>query len=387
MNTYARLPVHFASGKGATLYTAEGDAYLDALSGIAVCNLGHAHPEVADALCHQSQRLIHTSNLYEIDQQTALAEQLLEQAQMQKAFFCNSGAEANETAIKLARKYGHDRNIDSPKIIVMENAFHGRTMAALSATGNPKAQAGFGPMLEGFVRVPFDDAEAVAAHAQDPDVVAVLVEPIQGEGGVRLPRNGYLTQLRALCDQNDWLLMVDEIQTGMGRTGQWFAHQHDGIRPDVMTLAKALANGVPIGACLAGDKAADVLELGNHGTTFGGNPLACAAGLAVVKTLRFYDYPKKIAEHGQTLLSAFQSQLADLDGVVEVRGRGYMIGIELDRPCGELVQQALEKHLLINVTQGNTVRLLPPFVLGTEQSQTLIDTVSQLIRDFLSRKA
>lgn len=384
MPTYARLPVHFQSGQGATLYDQDDQPYLDGLSGIAVCNLGHAHPQITQALCQQSHQLIHTSNLYQIDTQTHLAQQLTELSGLDKVFFCNSGAEANETAIKMARKFGHDQGIDRPKILVMEQAFHGRTLAALSATGNPSAQAGFGPMVDGFVRVPYDDLAAIEAHAQDPEVVAVLVEPIQGEGGVRVPHTGYLKGIRALCDQNNWLMMVDEIQTGMGRTGAWFAHQHEQIQPDVMTLAKALANGVPIGACLAGTKAATILGPGHHGTTFGGNPLACAAGSAVVQTLKYHDYPTLVAKRGAQLLSAFQHALEDQPGLVAVRGRGYMIGIELDRPCPELVKQALSEHLLINVTQGKVVRLLPPFVLSSEQSQQLVETVSSLIRQFLS---
>lgn len=382
MNTYARLPIQFHSGKGALLYDANGQAYLDSVSGIAVCSLGHAHPEISDAICEQSHQLIHTSNLYSIEKQTLLADALIECAQMEKVFFCNSGAEANETAIKIARKFGHQKNISRPKIIVMENSFHGRTLATLSATGNPKVQDGFTPLVEGFVRVPFNDIDAVTALTDDKEIVAILVEPIQGEGGVNIPDNGYLKALRTLCDQNNWLLMVDEIQTGIGRTGKWFAHQHEAILPDVMTLAKALGNGVPIGACLAANKAAGVLEPGNHGTTFGGNPLACAAGLAVLKTLTYHNYIAYIAEKGDLLLNRLKQALSGLDAVVSIRGQGYMIGIELDRPCAELVKLALQQHLLINVTQGNTIRLLPPFVMSNDQTDQLVDTLSSLIQSF-----
>ncbi|WP_233188789.1 aspartate aminotransferase family protein [Hydrogenovibrio sp. SC-1] len=382
MNTYARLPVSFHSGKGALLYDAKGQAYLDAVSGIAVCSLGHAHPEISNAICEQSQQLIHTSNLYNIEKQTQLADALIERSHLEKVFFCNSGAEANETAIKIARKFAHQKKISHPKIIVMENSFHGRTLATLSATGNPKVQEGFAPLVEGFVRVPFNDIDAITALNDDQEIVAILVEPIQGEGGVNIPDKGYLRSLRAICDQNDWLLMIDEIQTGIGRTGEWFAHQHEGILPDVMTLAKALGNGVPIGACLAGNKTAGLLVPGNHGTTFGGNPLACAAGLAVLKTLTYHDYIAYIADRGELLLDRLNQALSSFDAVVSIRGQGYMIGIELDRPCVELVKLALEQHLLINVTQGNTIRLLPPFVMSNDQTDQLIDTLSSLIQSF-----
>lgn len=383
MNTYARLPISFHSGKGALLYDANGQAYLDAVSGIAVCSLGHAHPEISDAICEQSQQLIHTSNLYGIEKQTRLADALIEQSQLSRVFFSNSGAEANEAAIKIARKFGHQKQIKLPKIIVMENSFHGRTLATLSATGNPKVHDGFTPLVEGFVRVPYNDVDAIQALTQDTDIVAILVEPIQGEGGVNIPDKGYLKALRTICDQNDWLLMLDEIQTGIGRTGKWFAHQHEDILPDVMTLAKALGNGVPIGACLADNKVADLLVPGNHGTTFGGNPLACAAGLAVLKTLNYHNYIPYIAEKGEQLLAKFSQSLSGQESVVSIRGKGYMIGIELDRPCGELVQLALEQQLLINVTQGNTIRLLPPFVMSNDQTDQLVDTLSSLIQSFI----
>lgn len=383
MNTYARLPVQFKKGKGAVLKDKQGKSYLDALSGIAVCSLGHSHPAISEAICKQSQKLLHTSNLYQIGKQRKLAEKLFNLSGMEKVFFCNSGAEANETAIKIARKFGNDQGITHPKIIVMENSFHGRTMATLSATGNDKVHQGFTPLVEGFIRVPFDDIEAIKAHQNDNNVVAILVEPIQGEGGVRVPQMGYLDSLREICDANKWLLMCDEIQTGMGRTGKWFAHQHCELTPDVMTLAKALGNGVPIGACLTNGKASNVLAPGNHGTTFGGNPLASAAALAVIDVLTIHNHIDLVAKKGVALLERLKSELKNIQGVVDIRGRGYMIGIQLDRPCGDLVKLALEKQLLINVTRGDTVRLLPTFVMSQEQTDELVTTLTKLIKDFL----
>ncbi|BCN93959.1 acetylornithine aminotransferase [Thiomicrorhabdus immobilis] len=385
MNTYARLPVTFEKGDGATLHDTNGKSYLDAISGIAVCSLGHAHPAISDAICKQSQTLIHTSNLYQIANQQALADKLIEHSGMDKVFFSNSGAEANEAAIKIARKYAHKHNIDNPCIIVMENSFHGRTLATLSATGNPKVHEGFAPLVEGFIRVPFDDIDAVKAHSDNKNIVAILVEPVQGEGGIHVPKTGYLATLREICDANNWLLMVDEIQTGMGRTGEWFAFQHDNIKPDVLTLAKALGNGMPIGACLAQGEAANTFAPGNHGTTFGGNPLACAAGLAVINTMEVHNHVAAVAKKGQLLIEQFQQTLKGQNGVVEVRGKGYMIGIQLDRPCGDLVTMALEQGLLINVTRGDTVRLLPTFVMSTEQTVFLVNTLSELIKTFLNK--
>lgn len=385
MNTYARLPVQFKKGKGATLKDKEGYNYLDAVSGIAVCSLGHSHPAISDAICKQSQKLLHTSNLYKIGKQKKLAEKLFKRSGMEKAFFCNSGAEANEAAIKIARKYANDKGITNPKIIVMENSFHGRTLATLSATGNEKIHEGFYPLVEGFIRVPFNDAKAVKALQGDKDIVAILVEPIQGEGGIFVPEEGYLKKLREICDNNNWLLMLDEIQTGMGRTGKWFAFQHCDIQPDVLTLAKALGNGVPIGACLATGQAADVLSAGNHGTTFGGNPLACAAALAVVDVLTIHNHIDLVAKKGTALIERFQTELKGIPGVVDIRGKGYMIGIQLDRPCGELVLSALEKRLLINVTRGDTIRLLPTFVMSQEQTDELVITLTKLIKDFLAK--
>jgi acetylornithine aminotransferase len=380
MNTYARLPVAFVKGDGAWLYDESNRAYLDALSGIAVCSLGHANPEIAQALCDQANTLVHTSNLYEIPLQTQLGDRLCDASGMDKVFFCNSGAEANETAIKLARRWGHGRGIDTPTIIVMENSFHGRTLAALSATGNPKAQSGFEPLVEGFVRVPYDDLAAVEALSDNPNIVAVLVEPVQGEGGVHIPADTYLPGLRALCDRNNWLLMVDEVQTGMGRTGKLFAFQHSDIQPDVMTLAKALGNGVPIGACLARGEAADVLVPGSHGTTFGGNPLACRAGLTVLDIMQRDDWPARVAELGERLREQFEARLADNPKVRAIRVKGLMIGIELDRPAGELVKRALEDYqLLINVTRDTVVRLLPPFVINASEQQQIVEATCELI--------
>lgn len=383
MNTYARLPVTFEKGRGATLQDTNGKTYLDALSGIAVCSLGHSHPAISDAICQQSKMLMHTSNLYQIPNQIELADQLIKLSEMERVFFCNSGAEANETALKIAKKYGNQHNIANPTVIVMENSFHGRTMATLSATGNPKVHEGFTPLVEGFIRVPFDDIEAVQALSNNPNIVAILVEPIQGEGGIHIPQAGYLTALRKICDANNWLLMLDEIQTGMGRTGEWFAFQHESIVPDVLTLAKALGNGMPIGACLTKGNASEVLVPGNHGTTFGGNPLACAAGLAVINVLEANHYIPSVAEKGDALLSQFKEAFANQSGVLDVRGKGYMIGIQLDRPCGELVVAALEKGLLINVTRGDTVRLLPTFVMSAEQTDELITKLTDLINHFL----
>jgi len=384
MTTYARLPVTFEHGEGAWLWDNNGNKYLDALGGIAVCGLGHAHPAVSTAICEQAKRLTHTSNLYGIQKQVDLSDRLCRLAEMDRVFFSNSGAEANEAAIKLARLYGHQKGITVPHIIVMEGSFHGRTLSTLSATGNRKIQAGFEPLVQGFIRVPYDDLAAVQKVAEGrKDVVAVLVEPITGEGGINIPAAQYLNGLRQLCDDHDWFLMLDEIQTGMCRTGKWFAHQHNGIQADVMTLAKALGNGMPIGACLAKGAAAEVFKPGNHGSTFGGNPLACAAAIAVVDTMEGQRLDLRAAELGQRMLAGFKTGLQGLDGISEIRGKGLMLGIELARPCGELVQQAMDKGLLINVTAGNVVRLLPPMILTNEEADHIVADVSALIRNFL----
>ena len=384
MATYKRLPVTFARGEGAWLWDTDGRRYLDALSGIAVCGLGHAHPAVREALCEQAGLLIHTSNIYQIAEQQALGEALTAYAGMDRVFFSNSGAEANEAAIKIARLHAHHRGIQDPAILVMEASFHGRTLATLSATGNRKVQAGFEPLVHGFVRVPYDDIAAVEiAAANRSNIVAILVEPIQGEGGINIPAADYLPRLRALCDTHGWLLMLDEIQTGMGRTGLPFAHQHAGIQPDVMTLAKGLANGVPIGACLARGAAADVFAPGNHGSTFGGNPLACRAARAVLEVIQAEDLAGRAAAMGQYLLDGFRQRLAGVSGVKAIRGRGLMLGIELDRPCPELVAQALAQGLLINVTADRVIRLLPPLILEQAQADLLLDGLTELVRGWL----
>ena len=385
MQTYARLPVCFQRGEGAWLWDDNGKRYLDALSGIAVCNLGHAHPAVTAAIAGQAARLVHTSNLYRIELQETLADALASASGMDAVFFCNSGAEANEAAIKLARKYGHGLGIEEPAIVVMEGSFHGRTLATLSATGNRKVQEGFEPLVGGFVRAPFDDVEALRA-IDDQNVVAVLVEPVQGEGGVRIPQPDYLKQLRELCDQRQWLLMLDEVQTGMGRTGTLFAYQQTDIFPDVVTVAKALGNGVPIGACLARGGAAKVLTAGKHGSTFGGNPLACAAALAVMQTLDEAGLPARARALGAAIVENFRTELSGNPHVVEVRNQGLMIGIQLDRPCGDLVGLALEQGLLINVTAESTIRLLPPLIFTEDQANQLVGQLTGLINTFVCQK-
>ncbi len=380
MPTYARLPVAFRRGAGAWLEDTEGRYYLDALSGIAVCGLGHAHPAIADALSDQARTLIHTSNLYGVPLQEKLGEWLCKLSGLEQVFFANSGAEANEAAIKLARRYGHEKGIHKPEIIVAENAFHGRTLGALTATGNSKAQVGFGPLPEGFVRVPYNDAEAIRA-AGNQNTVAVLIEPIQGEGGIRIPDAGYLKALRKLCDEQGWLLMLDEVQAGIGRTGHWFGHQHEAMTADVITVAKALANGVPIGACIAGGPAAGILGPGTHGTTFGGNPLATRAALAVIETIGHDDLLNRAATLGKRILDGFQTALADTPAIRDIRGRGLMIGIELESPCPELVEKALDAGLLINVTAGSVVRLLPPLILTDDEADQLVSTLAPLIAE------
>lgn len=381
MPTYARLPVTFSHGEGAWLWSDEGDKYLDALSGIAVCGLGHGHPAVVNAIREQAGRLLHTSNLYGIEKQNALAEYLTRISGMTSVFFCNSGAEANETAIKLARLYGHGRSVARPTVIVAEGSFHGRTMAALSATGNSKVQAGFEPLLDGFLRVPFGDVDALSQAARDHhNIVAVLLEPIQGEGGVVVPPDDYLAGVRRLCDERDWLMMLDEVQTGVGRTGRWFAWQHENVRPDVMTLAKGLGNGVPIGACLAAGKAAGVLTPGTHGSTFGGNPLACAAALAVLETIEKDGLLERAAALGARLTDGFRKSFGNQPFIREIRGKGLMLAVELDRPCQPLVAAALEEHLLMNVTAERVVRLLPPLIMDDAQADQIVECVSRLVR-------
>lgn len=383
MNTYGARTLTLVKGEGSRVWDDKGNSYLDAISGIAVCGLGYSHPAVTKALTHQAQTLIHCSNYYNIPSQQKLADLLIQQSGMDKVFFSNSGAEANEASIKIARKYGNEKGVKNPAIIVMANSFHGRTLATLSATGNPKVQIGFEPLVEGFIRVPFDDVTAVEAAAKEhSNIVAILVEPVQGEGGIRVPAPDYLNKLRAIADTNGWLLMLDEIQTGNGRTGTFFAYQHNGILPDVVSTAKGLGNGVPIGACLARGKAAEVLQPGNHGTTFGGNPLATSAGVAVIETLLAEGLIAKAKTLGDKLLADFKTKLAGNPKVVEVRGKGLMIGIELNAPAAELMDKARAKGILINVTSVNTIRLLPTFILTDAEADELVTKVVELVTEF-----
>lgn len=390
MNTYGRQPVTFVKGEGVWLTDTAGDRYLDALSGVAVNGLGHTHPKFVAALNAQISRLIHVSNIYQIAEQAALADKIAALSGMDRVFFCNSGCEANEAAIKLARLYGHNKGIDHPEIIVMEHSFHGRTMATLSATGNRKVQAGFEPLVSGFVRVPFDDLEAVQAiAARKNNVVAILVEPVQGEGGIHIPASlqAYLQGLRSLCDAQGWLLMVDEVQSGIARTGTWFAFQHANILPDVMTLAKGLGSGVPIGACVARGVAAETFTPGKHGSTFGGNPLASAAGLATLDIIAEEQLRENAVTVGNYIREQFTQALQGQAGVVTVRNAGLMIGIELDKPCGELVKQALAAKVLINVTSERVIRLLPPLIMRKEEADVLVSRLTPLIVQFLKAHA
>lgn len=384
MQTYSRQPVAFVRGEGAWLFDSEGEKYLDALAGVAVNGLGHGHPKLANALCEQASKLIHTSNIYRILEQEQLASRLCELSGLSRAFFCNSGAEANEAAIKIARLHGHNQGIENPSIVVMEKSFHGRTMATLSATGNRKVQAGFEPLVSGFLRVPFGDSAAVEALAStNKNIVAVLVEPYQGEGGVQIPQASYLGELRRICDEQGWLLILDEVQTGIGRTGAWFAFQHSSVMPDVMTLAKGLGSGVPIGACLASGAAAETFTPGKHGSTFGGGPLACVAALTTLDVMDKDGLLIHAAELGKFIRSDLTERLSGVPGIVEIRGQGLMIGIELDRPCGELVKSALAEKLLINVTNDTVVRLLPPLVMTRQDAEVLTMKLASLIRSFL----
>jgi len=388
MTTYGRQAIAFARGEGSWLWDLEGRRYLDCVSGVAVSGVGHAHPRLVAAISAQAARAMHVSNLYEIPEQERLAERLCALAAMDNAFFCNSGCEANEAAIKLARLYGHQKGIESPAIIVMEQAFHGRTIATLSATGSRKVQAGFEPLLTGFVRVPYNDLPALEqVAAVNPNIIAILVEPVQGESGVQVPEDGYIPHLRKICDEKGWLLMLDEVQTGMARSGKWFAHQHLGIKPDVMTLAKGLGNGFPIGACLARGAAADVFTPGKHGSTFGGNPLGCVCALTTLAIIEDEDLVERAGRIGEKVRDAIARKLAGIAGVKEIRGRGLMIGIELDRPCGDLVVRGFEAGLLINVTAETVVRLLPPLNLKDAEVQLLIEGVTGLIKAFLNAGA
>ena len=388
MNTYGRLPIALSHGHGCRVWDVNGKEYLDALGGIAVNTLGHAHPKLVPALQEQIAKLIHTSNYYYTPNAEKLAAMLCERSGLDKVFFCSSGLEANEAALKLARKFGHDKGIERPEIVVYEKAFHGRSIATLSATGNPKVQAGFGPLVEGFIRVPLNDIEAIKqATAGNPNVVAVFFEAIQGEGGVNPMDADYMREVRALCDANDWLLMIDEVQCGMGRTGKWFAHQWAGILPDVMPLAKGLGSGVPIGAVVAGPRAANIFGPGNHGTTFGGNPLSVRAGLETIRIMEEDGLLENAARVGQHLQTALLTQLMGVAGVRQVRGKGLMIGVELDRPCGVLVNRCADAGLLLSVTADSVVRMVPPLILSVAEADEIVATLVPLIKAFLAEQA
>jgi acetylornithine/N-succinyldiaminopimelate aminotransferase len=385
MNTYARLPVTFSHGQGSRIFDCEGREYLDALSGIAVSTLGHAHPKLVAAIAAQAGRMLHTSNLYRIREQEQLADKLCELSGMQEVFFGNSGAEANEAAIKLARFYGHKKGVELPTVIVMEKAFHGRTMATLSATGNRKAQAGFEPLVAGFVRVPYGDLEAIKAVAEhNKNIVAVMLEIIQGEGGIHLVDPSYYRGVREICDAHEWLMICDEVQCGMGRTGKWFGFQHAGVKPDVATLAKGLGSGVPIGACMATGRAAGLFGPGNHGSTFGGNPLVSTAALTTLQVIEEENLLENAARIGALIRQLFGEALAGVKGVVDIRGHGLMIGLELDRPCGELVGKGLAAGLLINVTADTVMRFLPPLIFSESDARELVARTAPLIKEFLA---
>jgi len=388
MNTYARQPVAFVRGEGVWLWDEAGRKYLDALAGIAVSTLGHAHPKLVRALAEQAARVLHTSNLFRIPVQEAAADRIAEITGLEEVFFCNSGCEANEAAIKIARKYGHERGVQEPAIVVMENSFHGRTLATLSATGSRKVQAGFEPLVSGFVRAPYNDLAAVQRIAEiNRNVVAVLVEPIQGEGGINVAGLDYLRGLRELCDRHEWLLMLDEVQCGLGRTGKWFVYQHAGIVPEVVPLAKGLGSGVPVGACVTGGRAAGVLKPGNHGSTFGGNPLACTAVVATLDAIREEGLLANAAQVGRLMRAELAAALGGVSGVVEIRGMGLMIGVQLDRPCGELARAALEAGLVINVTADSVVRMLPPLIMSEAEGREAVARLAPLVKAFLAREA
>ena len=385
MKTYGRLPVALSHGRGCWVWDTEGKKYLDGLGGIAVNTLGHAHPKLVPALQEQIGKLIHSSNYYLVPLQEQLAAKLCELSGLTNVFFCSTGLEANEAALKIARKYGHDKGIDRPEIVVYEAAFHGRSIATLSATGNPKVQAGFGPLVEGFVRVPLNDAAAIEqVAATNKNVVAVFLEVIQGEGGIRPATIDYLKQVRRICDANDWLLMLDEVQCGMGRTGKWFAHQWAGIRPDVMPLAKGLGSGVPVGAIVCGPKAANVFGLGNHGTTFGGNPLAMRAGVETIRIMEEEGLLANAASVGAALMAGLKRELEGVAGVADIRGQGLMIGIELDRPCGVILNRACEAGLMLSVTADKVIRLVPPLILNADEAAQIVAILVPIIKGFLA---
>jgi len=385
MNTYGRVPIALSHGQGCRVWDINGKEYLDALAGIAVNTLGHNHPRLVPALQDQLTKLIHTSNYYHVTGQEQLAKKLVELSGMSNVFFCSTGLEANEAALKLARKFGHDKGIDKPQIVVYEKAFHGRSIATLSATGNEKVQKGFGPLVEGFIRVPLNDIEALKkATAGNPNVVAVFFETIQGEGGINAMRAEYLQQVRKLCDQQDWLLMIDEVQCGMGRTGKWFAHQWAGIKPDVMPLAKGLGSGVPIGAVVAGPKAANIFQPGNHGTTFGGNPLAMRAGIETIRIMEEDRLLENAAKVGAHLKAALERELGQLPGVKDIRGQGLMIGVELAKPCGVLLTRAADAGLLISVTADSVIRLVPALIMTTAEADEVVGLLVPLVKSFLA---
>lgn len=385
MRTYASLPMSFSHGEGVWLHSTEGQSYLDCVAGVAVCALGHGHPKLAETIAEQARRLLHVSNLFIIPEQVALGDKLCELSGMDRVFFGNSGAEANEACIKLSRLYGHSKSIASPKVIVTEGSFHGRTMATLSATGNTKVQEGFAPLVEGFLRVPYNDLAAIEAMLKEhDDIVAIHVEPVQGEGGVNIPGSDYLPGIRALCDQHDLLMMLDEVQTGIGRTGTWFGFQHyENAQPDVMALAKGLGGGMPIGACLARGKAAELFAPGSHGSTFGGNPLVSSAAHTVIDVIESENLIDNVNRQNERLKQGFGEALKGIDAVIDIRGQGLLFAIELDRPCGELVKQGIEQGILINVTNAKVVRLIPPLILSDEEADTVVEKVSALIKAFL----
>ncbi len=388
MNTYGRLPFALSHGRGCRVWDTDGREYLDALAGIAVNTLGHAHPRLVAAIADQAGKLIHSCNYYQVPLQETLAAMLCERSGLAAAFFCSTGLEANEAAIKIARKFGHDKGVDRPEIVVCERAFHGRSLATLSATGNPKIQAGFGPLVEGFVRVPFNDAAAVReVAATHPNVVAVLVEPVQGEGGINPARNDYLRELRAVCDERGWLLMLDEVQCGVARTGKWFAYQWAGIQPDVMSLAKGLGSGVPVGALMVGERARDVFGPGNHGTTFGGNPLAMRAAVETLRVIESEGLLQNAQAVGEHLRAALRHALAGQAGVVDVRGEGLMIGVELARPCGVLLNRAADAGLLLSVTADTVIRLVPPLIFTIAEADEVVAKLAPLVKTFLAEQA
>jgi acetylornithine/N-succinyldiaminopimelate aminotransferase len=388
MTTYKRLPVAFESGEGSWLIDDKGERYLDALSGISVCNIGHSNPKITATISQQAGRLMHTSNLYEVPLQQELATRLCDLSGLDSIFFCNSGAEANEAAIKLCRKFAYQKNVKNPVIVVMQGSFHGRTMATLSATGNEKVHEGFAPLLQGFHHIAYNDLAALnQLSSLDMEIVAIMLEPVQGEGGVVVPSQGYLQAVRKICDANDWLMVLDEIQTGMCRTGHWFAWQHENVRSDIMTLAKSLGNGMPIGACLANTKSAEAMGPGSHGSTFGGNSLAACTALAVIEYMTENQLANQSKSMGAEMLANFQSELVHLNGVKDIRGKGLMLGIELDRPCAELVTQALHKNLLINVTADKVIRLLPPLTMNEKEMKMIVEKVCELVKNFLRESA